>query len=48
MESVFRKDDNGMLRQHIVSTMNLFLHLIRGGSVTKRDERRGPVKGNGA
>jgi len=40
MESVFRKDDSGMLRQHIVGTMNLFLHLIRGGSVTKRDRRR--------
>lgn len=29
-----------MLRQHIAGTMNLFLHLTRGGSVTKRDGRR--------
>lgn len=30
-----------MLRQqHIAGTMNLFLHLTRDGSVTKRDGRR--------
>lgn len=35
-----------MLGQHIAGTMNLFLHLTRGGSVTKRDghRQRGPVK----
>lgn len=39
MESVFLKGwPGGMLRgAHITGTMNLFLHLTRGDSVTKRD-----------
>jgi len=41
MGNAFRKDDpTGMLKPHIVDAMNLFLHLTRGGSVTKRDGRR--------